>query len=303
MNQMNTTDTTTTACYEFQPPSNMVAIRSNIINRIKQQKTSRRLVGRHSSTSPSHHNNNNNNNNEDCTLDNNEKHSFSALDNGLPSPPIETCLYEEEEKPEGKLPTEMVVNALMELTQEMPPSPVMSKASSNAGDSVSSSDPSEVECSPLLESSDVYREKIRLLKEEKHKLFQVMKDLLSKPVVVQQTPKPITMATQQQPSNNNSHVTMTTTTPTPTREKRRSSSRDNGLLKSRPTIARSRSISHIDSTLNRPISRYYNNNNSSSRYSYYPYNRTSYPTSSSLNQPLLPCSSSSSSSSLNMVSF
>jgi hypothetical protein len=268
MNQINTTDMTTNEAreryYEFQAPSNMSAIRSSIIQRIKQRNVTKR-----SFSSPPPH-----------SYDDkyNEKHSYSALDNGLPSPPIETCTYEENEK----LATEMVLSALLELTQEMPPSPVMSKASSE------SSGVEDGDCTPLLESSRVYREKIRLLKEEKHKLFQVMKDLLSKPAVAP-VGSPIAMAAAAPVSanpNTNPTMAMATTTTTQIQQTRpRSSSRDDdNLLKSRP-IARSRSISHTDTTSTRPISRYYSNSSSSSgsRHSYYPYSRN---TSFSSAQPL-----------------
>ncbi|KAI8065004.1 hypothetical protein BDF21DRAFT_496617 [Thamnidium elegans] len=175
----------TTKRYEFQPPTNIDAIRSSIIQRIKKRSVNTNNTSSSPLTPPPQ------------SDEYDKKLPFLHLDNGLPSPPIETCCYEEEQ-----LPTEMVVNALMEL-------------------------------SPAVESSQVIRERIRLLKEEKHKLFQAMKDLLSTPPA--------------QPKEQPSPVTITT----------------------RP-VARSRSISHTDTT--RPISRYYdrprfyNNNNS-----YYPY--------------------------------
>lgn len=125
--------------YEFQPPTNIVAIRSSIIQRLKK-----RTSVNTPPTPPPQAN------------EYEEKLPFLHLDNGLPSPPIETCCFEEE-----PLPTVMVVNALMEL-------------------------------SPSVESSIVIRERIRLLKEEKHKLFQVMKDLLSTPPKEEQ-PSPVTI--------------------------------------------------------------------------------------------------------------
>ncbi|KAG2233555.1 hypothetical protein INT48_007157 [Thamnidium elegans] len=123
----------TTKRYEFQPPTNIDAIRSSIIQRIKKRSVNTNNTSSSPLTPPPQ------------SDEYDKKLPFLHLDNGLPSPPIETCCYEEEQ-----LPTEMVVNALMEL-------------------------------SPAVESSQVIRERIRLLKEEKHKLFQAMKDLLSTP--------------------------------------------------------------------------------------------------------------------------
>ncbi|KAI8997626.1 hypothetical protein BDB01DRAFT_771774 [Pilobolus umbonatus] len=141
-----------TQLYEFQPPNNMEAIRTNIINRIKQRKENDKqsMTPTLSPTS--------------------EKLPFSHLDNGLPSPPIESCAFEEKE---AKLPTEMVMSALLELSStkhefQSPPSPVLSCSKSSPASSV-------------VTDTEAIRLKIKSLQEEKHRLFQVMKDLLSKP--------------------------------------------------------------------------------------------------------------------------
>lgn len=129
--------------YEFQPPTNIVAIRSSIIQRLKK-----RTSVNAPPTPPPQAN------------EFEDKLPFLHLDNGLPSPPIETCCFEEEVMPSPS--TVMVVNALMDM-------------------------------SPTVEdSSSVIRERIRLLKEEKHKLFQVMKDLLSTPTKEDVEPSPVT---------------------------------------------------------------------------------------------------------------
>ncbi|KAI9483918.1 MAG: hypothetical protein EXX96DRAFT_447153, partial [Benjaminiella poitrasii] len=107
--------------FEFNPPSNINAIRSTIMQRIKEKNTK---------------------------LSTDEK----TFDNGLPSPLSESCsTFEDELKqtivlPEPNSPT----------ADSVPDSPLSTK----------------------FESSDAIREKIKLLKEEKHKLFQTMKDLL-----------------------------------------------------------------------------------------------------------------------------
>jgi hypothetical protein len=147
------------------------------------------------------------------------KHDFH-LDNGLPSPPIESCTFEDEHHELKQPSDEMVHPALLEMSSptatlpDSPPSPIM-KSTSDIG------------------SSEAIREKIRLLKQEKHKLFQTMKDLLSQPK------KPSTM------------VEASTETRSFSIERSRSTSRDN--YKARPVV-RSRSISHTE--FSRPISRY-----------------------------------------------
>ncbi|GAA5812457.1 hypothetical protein MFLAVUS_005913 [Mucor flavus] len=186
----------TTKRYEFQPPTNFDAIRSSIIQRIKS-----RSVNNDTSTSPLTP--------PPQSDEYDKKLPFLHLDNGLPSPPIETCCYEEDQ-----LPTEMVVNALMEL-------------------------------SPAVDSSQVIRERIRVLKEEKRKLFQAMKDLLSTP-----PSSAAASVAPSQPKEQPSPVTITT----------------------RP-VARSRSISHTDNTTTsngRPISRYYDRPRFYNNYPYQP---------------------------------
>lgn len=249
---------TTTASeryYEFQPPTNMKAIRSSIMQRIKQRNEKSNASSIASSPSPltppptSHKE----------EFDTKKSPFLLHLDNGLPSPPIETCLYEEEE--ETKLPTEVVVNALRELNEELD----------------NNTKPAAV---VTLASSEELRERIRLLKEEKHRLFQVMKDLLSKPASSPSIPATTTQTTATTATATTEAVSMVT----PQKERARSSSRE---LKTRPVI-RSRSISHNEykPPSSRPISRYSNSNASSRFYnntspSYYPYsnNRGSYPSS------------------------
>ncbi|KAG1448867.1 hypothetical protein G6F46_008885 [Rhizopus delemar] len=118
--------------YDFQPPMNMNAIRSSIVQRIKQRNVEK-----------------------------------TCLDNGLPSPPIDT--FES-----TKLPTDQVMNALYELSSDDKPlSPVSTTSTSTSSSSSSSSSSSEE-----LDKESI-RQRIKLLQEEKHKLFQMMKDLLN----------------------------------------------------------------------------------------------------------------------------
>ncbi|KAI9365304.1 hypothetical protein BD770DRAFT_406538 [Pilaira anomala] len=200
--------------YEFQPPTNIDAIRSSIIQRLKKRTSNSAAP---LTPPPS----------ESDEYD--KKLPFTHLDNGLPSPPIETCCFEEESLP----PTEMVVNALIEL---------------------------EPKKKKQEESSEVIRERIRLLKEEKHKLFQAMKELLSTPPP---PPPPLTPSI------------FPTPTP-PSQQQQQQQQQQQPSLATKPVIVRSRSISHSES---RPISRYYDrpryyNNN------YYPYQPTSISSSS-----------------------
>ncbi|ORE19047.1 hypothetical protein BCV71DRAFT_226594, partial [Rhizopus microsporus] len=110
--------------FEFQPPTNIRAIRTSIAQRIKQR---------------------------------NEKKQQICLDNGLPSPPIEA--YESD-----KLSTDQVMNALIDLSSKEPmSSPPLSPCTKE----------------PSLDTEAI-RQRIKQLQEEKHKLFQTMKDLLSK---------------------------------------------------------------------------------------------------------------------------
>ncbi|KAL9548188.1 hypothetical protein MBANPS3_005803 [Mucor bainieri] len=275
--------------YEFQPPMNMNAIRSNIMQRIKQRNEHNKqpLTPPPSSSS--------------SVAASKHDIQYIHLDNGLPSPPIESCTFDED------VDTFEMANSHSSTLPDSPPSPVMSLTKS-----CSSSTTETAVGDTTVESSEAIREKIRILKEEKHRLFQTMKDLLSQPA-----PPPVALETaaaasaaaaapivekpvlkQQQPP----------VVSKPMVERSRSQSRDNSL-KSRP-ISRSRSISHTE--FSRPLSRYtggnyyhdrrspprfYGNDNRS-----YPYNRSSYPHSSSQqsqSQNAL-LSSSSSSPSLNM---
>lgn len=186
--------------YEFQPPTNIVAIRSSILQRLKKR-TSNVITP---PTPPPQAN------------EYEEKLAYLHLDNGLPSPPIETCCFEEEEDTTTTTTTIAKVDMVVNVVELTPSS-----------------------CAPAdtkLESSSVIRERIRLLKEEKHKLFQVMKDLLSTP--------PIKEEAEQKQQQQSSPVT------------------------TRPVI-RSRSISHSEST--RPISRYYDRPRFYNNNGYYPY--------------------------------
>ncbi|CAO3629554.1 unnamed protein product [Mucor hiemalis] len=238
--------------YEFQPPTNMKAIRSSIMQRIKQRTEKSNASSVASSPSPLTPPPTSNREEFD-----NKKSTFLLhLDNGLPSPPIETCLYEEEE---STLPTEVVVNALLELNEELD----------------NNTKPAAV---VTLATSEELRERIKLLKEEKHRLFQVMKDLLSKPA------SSTSMETTTAATTTTATTTEVVPMVTPVKERARSSSRE---LKTRPVI-RSRSISHNEykPPSSRPISRYSNSNATSRFYnntntSYYPYsnNRSSYPSS------------------------
>lgn len=180
-------------CYEFQPPANIKAIRSNIVERIKQRNRKQE---------------------EDCSL----KKVNEYLDNGLPSPPTEACNSFEQVKLDE---INTIVNNISSpsSTLDSPPSPVPSS------------------CSTTSESSESIREKIKLLKQEKHKLFQTMKNLLSEPVSAPSTP-------------------ITPTSPLDVNIERSKSQQ----LKARPII-RSRSISHTEFNKPRyyrpPPSRYY----------------------------------------------
>lgn len=266
--------------YEFQPPMNMHAIRSNIMQRIKQ----RNEYSKQPLTPPS-------------SIASKQEIQYLSLDNGLPSPPIESFTFDDED---DSTTFEMATSSNNDLP-DSPPSPVMSLSKSSSSSSSCSLSATE------FESSDAIREKIRILKEEKHRLFQTMKDLLSQPAQI---------PTQQQQSSvaldsiDEKPITTHQPNAKPVVERSRSQSRDNSL-KSRPII-RSRSISHTE--FSRPISRYnnyYHERRSPPRFygndnRNYPYNsnRSSYPhTSLQQSQNQNASSSSSTSPSLNMVSF
>ncbi|KAI7904398.1 uncharacterized protein BX663DRAFT_504928 [Cokeromyces recurvatus] len=190
--------------YEFNPPSNIDAIRSNIMQRIKKERYTTKSLN---------------------------------FDNGLPSPPSEACSTFEDE---------------ISLTE--PVSPVDS-----------------VPDSPLLstrveESSDAIREKIKLLKEEKHKLFQTMKDLLSQPkdttTTNAMTTKP-TIATTTTSSSSSSSLNLHPTTPIRP---------NNNNTTTRPRISEfnCRSISRYNYHERRSPTRFYTNDTTRG----YPYNST-----------------------------
>ncbi|KAI8876066.1 hypothetical protein K501DRAFT_338326 [Backusella circina FSU 941] len=207
--------------YEFQPPVNMVAIRSSIMRRIQNKRKEEVLPA--TPTTPT----------------TTEKTLPRHLDNGLPSPPCDS----DKDKP---VDSEMVVNALLELSsrsnqQQMePPSPVLSQSKSTPS-------------SPGALDPDAIRQKIKELEQEKHKLFQVMKDLLSQPSLKEEQEEK------------------------PEKERARSQSREK--TSSRPAI-RSRSISHSEyrparygGNYHRSPSRFYSYDN---RYAY-PSSSRSYP--------------------------
>lgn len=239
--------------YEFQPPTNMNAIRSTIMQRIIKRNPT-------------------------------VKHDFH-LDNGLPSPPIESCTFEDEQNEQKT--SEVVHPALLEMSSptatlpDSPPSPVITTD---------------------IESSEAIREKIRLLKQEKHKLFQTMKDLLSQPKKPLKPTSVVSEATSTPPTTS---ATTAETRSFPI-ERSRSTSRDN--YKARPVI-RSRSISHTE--FSRPISRYsyHHERRSPPRFytakdnrGYINNSRCSFPMQAQSQPTSLSLSSSSSSSSLNMAS-
>ncbi|CEP07002.1 hypothetical protein [Parasitella parasitica] len=224
--------------YEFQPPMNMNAIRTSIMQRIKQ----RNEHSKQPLTPPS-------------SIISKHEIQYLHVDNGLPSPPIESCTFDDEPSDTFE------ATASNSTIPDSPPSPVMSLSKSSS----SSSSTSSSTMAP--ESSEVIREKIRKLKEEKHSLFQTMKNLLSQPVPVpapepqlkQQTTAAAAAAptaTSVTAAANNEKPTLEQSSAKPTVERSRSQSRDrDNNLKARPII-RSRSISH--SEFSRPISRYSN---------------------------------------------
>ncbi|KAI7894512.1 uncharacterized protein EV154DRAFT_79427 [Mucor mucedo] len=222
--------------YEFQPPTNIVAIRSSILQRLKKRTS---VIT--PPTPPPQAN------------EYEEKLSFLHLDNGLPSPPIETCCFEEEEEATATATADMVVNVLMELSApSSSSSPSLSSfaapaPTNNTTTPVASTD-KQTSAPVVVESSAVIRERIRLLKEEKHKLFQVMKDLLSTPPIKEEETEQ--EKARQQPSPVSANVN----------------------VNARPVI-RSRSISHSEST--RPISRYYDRPRFYNNNGYYPYQPSS----------------------------
>ncbi|KAI8354601.1 hypothetical protein EDC96DRAFT_516657 [Choanephora cucurbitarum] len=211
--------------YEFHPPTNMNAIRCTIMQRVKQRNETRQTVPLPTPPATKH--------------DMDKKLPYLHLDNGLPSPPIETCSFEEEElvSMEESL---LGLHSPTATLPDSPPSPVLSNDSKPNNLLIPTLSPEEI------------REKIKLLKEEKHKLFQAMKDLLSQPKTNATTP------TSPPPTPSSPAPPSSSTKPpfSPSIERSRSQSRDGSITKTRPIIARSRSISHSD--FNRPISRYNN---------------------------------------------
>ncbi|KAI8376927.1 hypothetical protein BD560DRAFT_391153 [Blakeslea trispora] len=221
--------------YEFHPPTNMNAIRCTIMQRVKQRNETRQTTPL---TPPA------------TKHDMDKKLPYLHLDNGLPSPPIETCSFEEEPEMEESL---LGLHSPTATLPDSPPSPVLS---------VNPKSPTAM--TELLSSSTLspeeIREKIKLLKEEKHKLFQAMKDLLSQPKTNATTPaSPPPTPSSPAPPITTTLPTKLVPNPSPL-ERSRSQSRDGSIVKTRPIIARSRSISHSD--FNRPISRYSNSNGS-----------------------------------------
>lgn len=165
--------------YEFQPPPNFTAIRTNIIRRVREKRQRQRESRKEScdalrSLTPPVH----------C-----------HTDNGLPSPPVESCHYEpskqNKEDAEGKSllefnkPTQfnndgrssgMTPPSLAKEAEEtsLPGTPFTDSAT----ESPSSSSSSSTTRPPLDE--ETIRQRIRELQQEKHELFQIMKGLLSR---------------------------------------------------------------------------------------------------------------------------
>ncbi|KAI8051376.1 uncharacterized protein B0P05DRAFT_562507 [Gilbertella persicaria] len=236
--------------YEFYPPTNMNAIRYTIMQRIKQRNEHRQDTPLTPPTSK---------HDMDKIL------PYHHLDNGLPSPPIESCSFEEEQTSDSLLSMHSSTTNIL----ESPPSPVLSLNAKSptsidgTADTISSipvvNTTTDAATTAATESPEEIREKIRLLKEEKHKLFQAMKDLLSQPKMNATTPAspPPTPSSPAPPATTTSPAKPVSSTPHPL-ERSRSQSRD-GSLKARPVVIRSRSISH--SEFSRPISRYNANTN------------------------------------------
>ncbi|KAI8647697.1 hypothetical protein BD408DRAFT_408341 [Parasitella parasitica] len=273
--------------YEFQPPMNMNAIRTSIVQRIKQRNEHNKQPLSPPSSIASKH-----------------EIQYLHLDNGLPSPPIESCTFDDEQNDTFE------TAASNSTIPDSPPSPVMSLSKSSSSSSSSST--------MALESSDAIREKIKKLKEEKHSLFQTMKNLLSQPAPASPAPQPqpqqqtiaaADFGTSATVTVNNEKPVLEQSSAKPTVERSRSQSRDrDNSLKARP-IVRPRSISHTE--FSRPISRYsnyYHERRSPTRFygndnRNYPYSnaRSSYSNPhTSVQQSQIQNASSSSVSSLNM---
>ncbi|KAI9488030.1 hypothetical protein BDB00DRAFT_850385 [Zychaea mexicana] len=171
--------------YEFQPPANLNAIRCSIARKIKEQREKHKK-------------------NEE-EFKNKTRPTLAVTtttDSGLPSPPVEACHYEPFKRPgeEELLPhqqpnNELATNALLELT-------------GGAGTPSSSAS---------LDTLDekVIRQKIQALQQEKHELFQLMRNLLANPA----TPSPPPPAAAAAAANTAAAVTVTATAapgPTPT---------------------------------------------------------------------------------------
>ncbi|KAI7856781.1 hypothetical protein BDC45DRAFT_502287 [Circinella umbellata] len=167
--------------YEFQPPQNINAIRCSIARRIKDQREKYK---------------------KEEELKNKTRLSTLAAtvttattDNGLPSPPVEACHYEPFKRPEEEEQdhpnNELAANALLELSGAgTPPSSSASVDSTNTQ-------------THLLDEK-IIRQKIQELQQEKHELFQLMKNLLSRP-----TPSPTSVAvvaTPEQPQPRSPHT-------------------------------------------------------------------------------------------------
>ncbi|KAI8376333.1 uncharacterized protein BYT42DRAFT_574245 [Radiomyces spectabilis] len=143
--------------FEFQLPDNMPAIRTSIIRRIQKRKAGLNKTGskRHSSVD-------------------------GHLDNGLPSPPIETCTFEEGHA----YPPLLESRSMSKQPQPKEPSPPAQTSDVHSSCASPNSSTISPPCSTSSElDQETVRQKIKQLQEEKHKLFQIMKDLLSRPPV------------------------------------------------------------------------------------------------------------------------
>ncbi|KAI8146273.1 hypothetical protein BJV82DRAFT_601144 [Fennellomyces sp. T-0311] len=106
--------------------------------------------------------------------------AIAPPDSGLPSPPVEACHYEPFKGPEEQPNNELAVNALLEL-------------SGGAGTPSSSASEDTLDIKAI-------QQKIQDLQQEKHELFQIMKNLLTKPPPPSPEAQPKEQEVPQQPS-------------------------------------------------------------------------------------------------------
>ncbi|KAI9312086.1 hypothetical protein BX666DRAFT_849970 [Dichotomocladium elegans] len=158
--------------YEFQIPPNYTAIRTTIIRRIKEQREKEKET------------------------------RFSCPSNGLPSPPVD---HDDMFKPSSPSPQEEVpalAPALLELSGTTPknaaipvaatPSPsVQEEEDLNSSSCASSPKNNSLQHSSVDLDEHAIRLKIQELQDEKHKLFQLMKTLLSQQQQQQDTKREV----------------------------------------------------------------------------------------------------------------